>query len=155
MIDTIILERWADHPDHGVLGEIYHEGKLICKTIERPWVNNRPFVSCIPARTYELEPFARSNGDEVYCLTNEFGNVVRTKGEMPANGGRYAILIHEGNWMTDFAGCIGPGKGYANDYDSEGVKRFMVTNSTDATRELFDYIKDNHIRRIAIVWKKH
>lgn len=155
MIDTIILQRWADHEDHGVLGEIYHEGKIICKTIERPFINNRPFVSCVPARTYELQPFTRKNGDEVYCLVNHELNIEMMKSQLGGMDGRYAILIHKGNWMTDLAGCIAPGLDYGYGYDKEQVKRLMVTNSTEATKKLFDYIKEHEIKKLAIVWKKH
>lgn len=156
MLDTIVLERWADHDEHGVFGEMYHEGKWLCKTVERPWQDNKPFVSCVPARVYDLEPFTRSNGDEVYCLIDERAGVVRTEAELPASGGRYAVLIHKGNWMTDLAGCIAPGEDYSYGPDShDGTRRLMVTNSAKATRDLFDYIKAHHIRRLAIVWKKH
>lgn len=152
MSDTLVLIRWADHEDHGVLGEIYHDGAMLCKTIERPWLFNQPFVSCIPDGTYNLEPFTRTNGDEVYCLTNSALGITR---EQEEGSERFAILIHKANWMTDLAGCVAPGESYGFGPDSQGHTRMMVRNSSAATKKLFAYIQQHHISKIALVWKTH
>ena len=73
-------------------------------TIEKPWINNEPFKSCIPAGDYALVSFTRSNGDEVYAL---YGDGVSIEKSHDAK--RYAILIHAGNYVDDIVGCIAPG----------------------------------------------
>ena len=77
---------------------------LTLHTIERPWLNNEPFKSCIPAGDYALVPFTRSNGANVYALV---GNGVSIEQDYESK--RYAILIHIGNYVDDVVGCIAPG----------------------------------------------
>lgn len=71
----------------------------ICVTLERPWLNNAPNVSCIPAGQYTCK---RVNSPK-------FGNVFEVTGVT----GRSKVLIHWGNWVTDTEGCIVLGESYA------------------------------------------
>ena len=42
----------------GCVGKLYASGMLFCETIERPWLDNIPFMSCIPAGQYKVyKPF--------------------------------------------------------------------------------------------------
>jgi len=84
--------------------------------IERPWVphdtpGGKPFASCIPDGVYSLEPWIRANKrkDEVYILVNEELGVYRLEEDMPNGEGRYLILWHIANYVTDIVGCTGPG----------------------------------------------
>ena len=79
-------------------------GHSTLHTIERPWLNNKPFESCIPPGEYSLVPFTRPNGDNVYALVGGSVSLDKTDGYK-----RYLILIHSGNYMTDVVGCIAPG----------------------------------------------
>lgn len=79
-------------------------GHLELQTIERPWLNNTPFESCIPPGEYALLPFTRPNGDQVYALTGGTVSLDKTDGFK-----RYLVLIHVGNYMTDVVGCVAPG----------------------------------------------
>jgi hypothetical protein len=155
MLDTLILERWGDHEEHGTLGQFYHEGKYIVDAIERPWMQNQNGISCIPDGVYNLSSITRSNGDEAYAVVNKNLGVYRLASERPNGVGRFAVLIHKANWMTDVEGCIAPGEGYGYGTDRHGTPRMMVTHSGTATTKLFQYIKDNHITKLAIVWKNH
>lgn len=85
-------------------------------TIERPWIaandpGGKPFQSCIPDGVYSLEPWIRANErkDEVYILVNEELGVYRLEEDMPNGVGRYLILWHIANFVTDVVGCAGPG----------------------------------------------
>ena len=71
-------------------------------TLENPWLDNRPVVSCIPADAYVCEPFSGAR----------YKNVWQVQG-VP---GRSAILIHHGNTESDTNGCIllGMGTGQIN-----------------------------------------
>jgi len=105
--------------DFGVYGELVIGAKRFC-TVERPWLANKPYVSCIPNGEYSLETrFYNKGGYE----TIEILNVPN----------RTNILIHKGNVPTEVQGCIAIGMefGYVN-----GV--WAVTNSGDAWEQFAD-----------------
>lgn len=154
-MSALILERWAEHPVHGAFGEVFHNDRHICFTVERPWANNAANISCIPSGIYRLEQTTRMDGSMAFALVNHDLNVYRYHGDMPDSTGRFAILIHPANWMTDVQGCIGPGETIASAPDRNGVSRMMVTRSNDTTERLFRYIRDHGIDSIAVVWKEH
>ena len=104
-------------------------GDLVLHTIERPWLNNRPFESCIPPDTYQLNYFDRPNGDRVFALT---GGTVSLY-ENPAFK-RYTVLIHKGNYMKDVVGCIAPGQSRVGD---------MVTNSSISMDLIMETVPDS------------
>ena len=69
----------------GRLGEFY--------TLENPWRDNEPYVSCIPAGSYEMKrSFYNRGGYDCFEAEN-----------VP---GRTQILIHIGNSERDTSGCI-------------------------------------------------
>lgn len=67
-------------------------GVPICVTLENPWLNNKPFKSCIPPGIYRVERFYGNKFDYAYGLVD-----VKD---------RSVILIHKGNTETDTSGCI-------------------------------------------------
>ena len=66
-------------------------GKFL-RTLERPWKNNEPFLSCIPTGLYKCKRFH----------SQKFGNTFEVTGV----SGRDAILFHSGNVVDDTHGCI-------------------------------------------------
>jgi len=90
-------------------------------TIERPWVNNEPFKSCIPEGLYTC------NGEAYY---NKGGYKAIEVEDVP---GRSNILFHKANTMTDVEGCIGVGL-------SLGIvnNQWAVTSSMVAFSRLMD-----------------
>jgi len=64
-------------------------------TIERPWLNNKVNVSCIPAGNYNVKPYSSDKFKDVY--------------EVQDVPDRSKILIHVANWATEVEGCIGIG----------------------------------------------
>lgn len=89
-------------------------GEYRLATIERPWFpgpdpGGAPFKSCVPDAEYQLVPFTRPSGEEVYALINPELGVYLHQADRPHATGRYLILIHTGNWVTDVVGCIAPG----------------------------------------------
>lgn len=78
--------------EHGTFGILSFEGKPLCNTLELPWKQNKPKVSCIPEGTYYCVPH---NG-------KDFSNVWR----LETVEGRSGILIHEGNFLKNSTGCI-------------------------------------------------
>lgn len=67
--------------------------------IERPWLNNRNNISCIPAGLYEASYLERSG-------SGKYKNVYNIQ-RVPGRGG---ILIHNGNLVHHSKGCLLIGK---------------------------------------------
>ena len=103
MSSTITLER--AYTDSATIGKMYMPSGVVFDTIELPWVNNEPSVSCIPEGHYSLNK--RSSG-----VVNRTSHGNYTAGwEVTNVAGRTYIMIHIGNTVSDFQGCIGIGEG--------------------------------------------
>ncbi len=76
----------------GTFGILAVGNDPLCHTLERPWDDNKPRLSCVPAGLYDC---VRHNG-------SHFQNVW----ELCGVPGREAILIHPGNSIRDTEGCI-------------------------------------------------
>ena len=128
----ILLERFASTP-FGVFGRLTVRG-FECYTVERPWLGNRPWVSCIPAGGYGIgrKRYNRGGYDAL---------------EVEGVPERSSILIHVGNTMDDVQGCIavGGGLGYINGKWAVIGSRVAFAALMDATSEPVD--------EIAICWK--
>lgn len=74
-------------------GALFVDGRAICLTLEEPWRDNQPNVSCIPVGTYKAR----------MTYSPKFGRVLP---ELPGVPGRSAIRIHTGNTLADTEGCI-------------------------------------------------
>lgn len=84
--------------------ELYEKGNKTfeCYTIERPWKNNKPYVSCIPpqpneSRWYEVEVLAHSPSFNYPHLWIK---------DVPD---RTWIKVHRANRPSELHGCIAPG----------------------------------------------
>lgn len=90
----------------GTNGEIRYKGARFCYSIELPWLNNQPQVSCIPEGRYEL--------------MIRFSHRFQWHLQLKKVKGRDLILIHPANdAKRELRGCIapvstleGPGKGF-------------------------------------------
>jgi len=108
----LILTRYAYTPTE-TQGVLDASGQLY-QTIERPWIKGphpggMSFESCIPDGNYKLLKHTRPNGDKVVALVNPRLGVWYQKWERPDVWGRYLVLIHSGNYVTDVVGCVAPG----------------------------------------------
>ena len=113
----VYLERFA-YLESGTVGRVL-AGDWECYSIERPWLNNRPNVSCIPEGDYTCQPFSG----------NRFKDVVQIM-DVP---GRTFILFHAANWPHEVEGCIGVGNYFVSD-----ARNPAVYNSKDTLAEFFD-----------------
>ena len=97
----MILERFAYTPI-GTFG-VLMVPSFRCYTVECPWQNNEPWVSCIPIGDY---PLVRTTYHAGGYETLEVCNVPK----------RSEIKIHKGNTHMDVQGCIalGAGLGFVN-----------------------------------------
>ena len=100
-----------------VLGTLELDGKELCKTLENPWLNNEPTISCIPAGKY----IAKKYSSQKYLNVWELQNVEN----------RTYILIHNGNLEKHTQGCILVGRewGFLNE-------ELAVLNSVPTLRKL-------------------
>lgn len=115
---TIELQR-IKHTKNQVLGKLKVSPGLYFDTLELPWRNNAPRVSCIPAGRYDLvKRNSPKYGDHFHVL-----NVPN----------RSYILIHHGNYNRDTLGCILVGIGVK---DINGDGELDVLNSRAAMKRL-------------------
>lgn len=118
----------------GVNGEIFYEGKQVCNSIELPWKDNEPQVSCIPEGKYELEK----------RHSEKFGWHLLLR-DVPE---RELILIHPANdAKKELQGCIAPvvilkaeGKGLRSRIAVEQVKE-LVYPALEKGEQVFLIIK--------------
>jgi hypothetical protein len=66
-------------------------------TLELPWLDNKPDVSCIPTGVYSVIPYSSEKYPNVY--------------EISLVEYRSNILMHIGNYSKDTKGCILVGQG--------------------------------------------
>lgn len=78
-----------------------------CFSLERPWKNNKPFISCIPKGTYTCK---WTFSPKFLRYTYEIQNVQNRSG----------IRIHSANFYSQLLGCIALGNSYRDiNYDGK------------------------------------
>lgn len=113
------LVRFAYTP-MGTFGEMTFNG-FKCYTVERPWLDNKPEISCIPEGVYTAN---------LYESPTPGRGIVWQLNNVPH---RTFIQIHRGNTEDDVVGCIAVGKdlGFIDN-------KWAVSNSRKAFGELMD-----------------
>jgi len=114
----MVLER--EYSPFATFGKIY-VGSKRWDTLERPWANNAPNVSCIPEGTYLLR--RDETGKHRY---------LRIPDEDVAP--RSAIEVHPANTVLDLQGCIAVGVLVAESQ----IKNPLLAKSKASCRELLD-----------------
>lgn len=93
---NIKLARFAYTP-LATLGRLtIEERQFECFTVERPWLDNKTNVSCIPEGSYDI----------TLGMYNRGGYPAYELADVP---GRTHIKIHIGNTCDDIVGCIALG----------------------------------------------
>ena len=123
-----LLRRFA-YLESGTLGRLTI-GNWGCFTIERPWKDNQPNVSCIPEGVYACQPFS-----------GERFKVVIQIMDVPH---RSYILFHVANFPHDIEGCIGVGDRFVSD-----ALEPAVYNSKKTMAQLMD-IFNGHEQRMSL-----
>jgi len=114
----IQLNRFCYHPE-GTLGVLEVAGEKFY-SIERPWLDNAPNVSCVPTGAYEM----------TWRESPRFGWTWMLE-EVPD---RTYILIHVANFPSDVQGCIGLGTGLMGDRIAVSSSRKAVAAFEELTR---------------------
>ena len=95
--------------------------------LERPWLDNLPFQSCIPTGTYALLPWKSPKYGDCHIFVG--GSVSLEEGSAE----RYACLIHPANYARQLQGCLALGMKKSDYYEREGSS--AVWSSKDAVGE--------------------
>jgi len=121
MSEAIILERFAYMPDR-TLGRLFLPGSEMgaLAVLENPWLQNQPFVSCVPEGEYALK----------WHKSPRFGMDLPMLVSVPD---RSFILMHVGNRPTDTQGCMLIGTSF--------TERWDLSQSADAMERLLSYLK--------------
>lgn len=111
------LERY-EYGQNGTFGKLFLGNGTVLHTLERTWMDNAPFVSCIPEGTYHLVPHDGTKYQDTWAI------VGGTVGHWETDGKpRWTCVFHAGNWVSDTTGCVLVGVGRDND---------MLTGSQEA-----------------------
>lgn len=102
----------------GTYGDLYVDGRFVCHTVERPWLNNQPNISCIPEGTYQLDAYKSPRFGDCFIVYGgeEHQQIKKFKN---SNGNRWGILIHPANTPSQLAGCIAPVEQFSTGFGDE------------------------------------
>ena len=82
-------------------------------TVELPWADNQPGISCIPAGTYRFKKYASPTKGIVWITQ-----------DVP---GRRDIELHNANLARQLEGCIGVGQYFTDFGGVPGVANSVIT----------------------------
>ena len=139
----LTITRYVSDIQQGCRGQLQVDG-LRLHTIERPWIDNRPHISCIPTGEYYIEPTESPKYGDVWAIVG--GSVSRHKTDYSA---RFACLFHPANYASQLEGCIAVGRSTGVRDDAE--KSWAVWNSKDALEGLVDAVGFD-VHRLTIRW---
>lgn len=91
-------------------------GQQLCVTLERPWLDNKKQISCIPEGTYSVITFQSPSKGDVWLIQNVLD--------------RDMIEIHACNYVEQLLGCIGVGNSLKENIPYRDVMhRYWISNS--------------------------
>ena len=130
----IELRRLAYDPS-ATPGLLLLNGELFCYTLEPPWRDNKPNVSCIPEGRYRLK-FEQSFS---FALPEDKGGALRLFFHGVQDRSR--CLFHWGNWVRNTKGCVITGSGVSGSpaLDVE----YSVSRSKAAMRALEAAVRES------------
>ncbi len=113
----LIRHTYADAYTAGALQLIDERANLLasCVTLELPWLDNRPQVSCIPEGAYQVVSRESEKFGMHYHVTR-----------VPE---REWILFHPGTYVSQLRGCILPGRAFA-DLNRDNIPDILDTRAT-------------------------
>lgn len=122
------LER--SYTPKGTFGILRLPNKEIFWTVECPWLNNTPNVSCIPEGLYQLTKDTYKDRYDNYRILNP-------------PPGRFAIELHRALSARDLKGCIGVGWELGDDWN--------IVSSEDAFTAFMDGLEGRETELLHIV----
>lgn len=97
-MERLVLER-LENGDQGTFGRLLGDtvGRSVLYTIERPWLDNQPNISCIPVGSYDC----------AWCWSRKLLRWTYLLADVPDRAG---IRIHSANLSSQLNGCIAVGE---------------------------------------------
>lgn len=128
----------------GTFGTIYSsEGLPICNSLELPWINNTPFISCVPGNiVYKMKRAVRHKGKKTERIVWELIDVP---------GGRDRCQLHPANYISQLQGCIAP----ATYWDMTAGGEVMGCRSGAALDDMEEFLEGREEASICIVNPGH
>ncbi|KKL64542.1 hypothetical protein LCGC14_2163970 [marine sediment metagenome] len=117
----------------GTFGVLIDQLVPFALTLELPWKDNKPFVSCIPSGIYTCERIK----------SPKFGHTFRIN-DVPD---RYDILFHRGNIKKHTEGCIVVGEQFEYLYD-----KVAVLASKKGFKEFMSRLKKETVFSLLVTW---
>jgi len=127
--------------------EIYNKKYI---SVEREYNNNIPFQSAIPLGLYELLPHSSEKYPDTFAMVNPELDVYHLPEHRPNNKGRYACVLHSGNYPDDFLGCQGYGNWWLSDRKRNRLGAGLSAHPTEIIKQ---YIRDEGITHLLIKMK--
>jgi len=116
----MILKRYGSTP-LGTFGKLDAMGRELV-TVERPWHENRRYLSCVPLGRYQLlwrpttTPVpAVCEGHTWYLYNEQCGFIDEPEKH------RFNCCLHIGNVSSDVSGCVAVGMDFGFPHDQWGV----------------------------------
>ena len=108
-------------------------------SMERAWLGNEPFISCIPKGEYIVSPHVSPKFGDCYIITSVKQGIVGID-----SGKRTHILFHSANRALQLHGCIALGS-------TTGIleNQFAVFNSKKTINEFYELL-GNKLTRLTI-----
>lgn len=122
-MEVLTLTRFASL-NHGTIGRLTYKDKSWW-SIERPWLDNAPNISCIPVGRYTMRRFY-----DVHNYRSSKSIDGAYVWEICDVDGRTVILVHVANWASNVEGCIGLGTGLYKNLTG-------VSSSRNAIKEFY------------------
>jgi hypothetical protein len=149
------MNLWRTYYDDATMGRLdVDEGKSLY-TIEKPWANNTPDISCVPEADYQLKPyFSPRHQWWTFCLVNPSVGIYMLPSDIPPGIiGRSTCEIDIANWAFQLNGCFACG------LDNKSLPEYpnlhAVSNSKDARDRLFEWMTVNGDIQHAPAWTLH
>ena len=115
-------------------GVLIVEDSPLCLTLELPWLNNEPFVSCIPTGAYTCKRVQSPKWGDTFEVA-----------DVP---GRTHILFHWGNSYKNSKGCVLLGRSFSH-VDQDDV--MDVASSRDAFSAFMDALNGEESFKLEVV----
>lgn len=139
------LVRFSSCQEQGTFGRLYLNGVFFGYTVEQPWNDNKPFVSCIPNGVYQLVAYRSDKYGDTFKFVNHDLGVFASKNERNTTNQRYSCMFHWGSFKEDTKGCIAPGEALGAFED-----RWMVKSSFKTYKRLCRKFSEDSPTEIAI-----
>jgi len=129
----------------GVFSTLTLPGGWNAYTCERPWLDNRPDVSCIPAGVYTLH-WAPSNLMATHWP--DLGTHAWHFMDVPE---RTEILLHPGNVLIDSKGCVLAGASLGQLW-KDGQLYWSVTDSVATIKRIHERLDPTRDYTVDVRW---